>query len=67
MSEDPIVRLQRYITEHDIATDDELDAIDDEQKQIVLDAIDFAENSPEPAPETIYEDVYVQKDYPFLA
>jgi pyruvate dehydrogenase E1 component alpha subunit len=66
-SEDPIVRLQRYITDNDIATDDDLNAIDDEIKQVVLDAIEFAENSPEPAPETIYEDIYVQKDYPFLA
>ena len=66
-SEDPIVRLQRYITEHDLATDDDLNAIDEELKQVVLDAIEFAENSPAPDPEAIYEDVYVQKDYPFLA
>jgi pyruvate dehydrogenase E1 component alpha subunit len=66
-SEDPIVRLQRYITDHDVATDDDLNAIDDEIKQVVLESIDFAEDSPEPAPEAIYEDVYVQKDYPFLA
>lgn len=66
-SEDPIVRLQRYMTDNDLATDDDLEAIDDEIKQEVLDAIEFAENSPEPPPETIYEDVYVQDDYPFLA
>ncbi len=66
-SEDAIVRLQRYIVGHDVASDDDLEAIDETAKQEVLDAIDFAENSPEPAPETIYEDVYVQKDYPFIA
>lgn len=66
-SEDPIVRLQRYLTEHDIASNDDLEAIDEAVKQEVLEAIDFAENSPEPPAETIYEDVYVQDDYPFLA
>lgn len=66
-SEDAIVRLQRYITEHDIASGDDLDAIDDEVKQEVLDAIDFAEESPEPPEEAIYENVYTQEDYPFIA
>ena len=66
-SEDCIVRLQRYMTDNDIATDDDLNAIDDEIKQTVLDAIEFAENSPEPPEETIYEDIYVEDDYPFLA
>ncbi|NBB75336.1 MAG: pyruvate dehydrogenase (acetyl-transferring) E1 component subunit alpha [Bacteroidetes bacterium] len=66
-SEDAIVRLQRYIVEQGIASDEDLEAIDEEVKQDVLDAIDFAENSPEPAPETIYEDIYVQDDYPFIA
>ena len=66
-SQDPIVRLQRYMTEHELATDDELAQVDDEIKQEVLDAIEFAENSPFPDEETIYEDVYTQEDYPFLA
>jgi pyruvate dehydrogenase E1 component alpha subunit len=66
-SEDAIVRLQRYIVEQGMASDEDLEAIDEEVKQDVLDAIDFAENSPEPAPETIYEDIYVQDDYPFIA
>ena len=66
-SEDAIVRLQRYITEHGIASDDDLEAMDEDIKQEVLDAIDFADNSPEPDPSAIYDDVYVQQDYDFLA
>jgi pyruvate dehydrogenase E1 component alpha subunit len=66
-SEDAIVRLQRYITEHDLASDDDLEAIDERIKQEVLDSIEFAENSPEPPAEAIYDDIYVQDDYPFLA
>jgi pyruvate dehydrogenase E1 component alpha subunit len=63
---DSIVRLQRYMTEHGLATDDELDAIDEELKQTVLDAIDFAEESDFPDEEALYEHVYAQEDYPFL-
>ncbi|MES3630672.1 MAG: pyruvate dehydrogenase (acetyl-transferring) E1 component subunit alpha [Longimonas sp.] len=65
-SEDAIVRLQRYLTENDIATDDELDAIDDELKQIVLDAIAFAEESDFPDESELYDHVYAQDDYAFL-
>lgn len=66
-SEDAIVRLQRYMTDNGIASDDEIEAMDDEIKQEVLDAINFADESPEPPEETIYEDIYVEKDYPFIA
>jgi pyruvate dehydrogenase E1 component alpha subunit len=41
--------------------------MDDELKEVVLDAIDFAENSDFPDADAIYDDVYAQEDYPFLA
>ena len=66
-NEDPILRLKAYILEKDLADNDRLDALDDEVKQEVLDAVDFAEQSDFPPLETIYEDVYTQEDYPFLA
>ena len=66
-NQDPIIRLKKYLLDRDLAQNDELDQVDEEVKQEVLDAIEFAENSPFPDEETIYEDVYVQKDYPFLA
>ena len=65
-NEDPIIRLQAYILEHDLAPREDLDAIDEEVKQVVLDSVAFAEESPFPAVETMYEDVYVQDDYPFI-
>ena len=65
-NQDPILRLQKYLLDHDLATNDDLDAVDEEIKQEVLDAIEFAENSPFPDEKTIYEDIYTQKDYPFL-
>ena len=66
-NQDPIIRLKKYLLDHDLASNDDLDQVDEEVKQEVLDAIEFAENSPFPDEETIYEDVYTQEDYPFLA
>lgn len=65
-SEDPIVRLQRYLVDHDLATDEQIEEMDEAVKQTVLDAIEFAEESDLPPIESIYDDVYVQEDYPFL-
>ncbi len=65
-SEDAIVRLQRYLTENGLASSDELDAIDEELKQTVLDAIDFADESDFPDESELYDHVYAQDDYRFL-
>lgn len=66
-SEDPILRLKQYVLEHELATNDELDEIDEAVKQEVKASVDFAENSDFPPLETIYDDIYTQDDYPFLA
>ena len=66
-SEDPIIRTKLYITEHELATEEQLDAIDEEVKAEVMASVEFAENSPFPPLETMYEDVYVQEDYPFIS
>ncbi len=65
-NEDPIIRLKAYLLGAEVTTEEALDKIDDEVKQQVNDSVEFAENSPRPELEAIYEDVYVQKDYPFL-
>ncbi len=65
--EDPILRLKMYILEHEMADLDALDAMDEDVKEEVRRSVEFAENSPFPPLESIYEDVYTQKDYPFLA
>ncbi len=64
--EDPIIRLKGYMLEHEMATNDDFDAIDEEVKQEVLAAVEFSEESEFPPISSIYKDVYVQKDYPFL-
>ncbi|WP_397547763.1 pyruvate dehydrogenase (acetyl-transferring) E1 component subunit alpha [Rhodothermus marinus] len=65
--EDPIIRLKSYMLQHGLSTNEELDAIDDEVKKEVQASVEFAEKSPFPPLESIYEDVYAQPDYPFLA
>lgn len=66
-NEDPIIRLKKYILDNKMSAQDNLDAIDEDVKKEVLDSVDFADNSPFPDLETIYEDVYEENDYPFLA
>lgn len=63
---DPIELIKDRILTHKIATQEELDAIDERVKKQVDDAVKFAEESPWPKPEEAFEDVYVQADYPFL-
>lgn len=65
-SRDPIELCKMRILDHGIAKEEELDAIDEKIKGIVADAVKFAEESPYPQPEEAFEDIYVQKDYPFL-
>jgi pyruvate dehydrogenase E1 component alpha subunit len=66
-NEDPILRLKGYLLKRTLSTNEEMDALDREVKEEVNHAVDFAENSPFPPLESIYEDVYSQQDYPFLA
>ena len=44
----------------------DLDAIDAKIKKQVDDSVKFAEESPWPKPEEAFEDIYEQKDYPFV-
>ena len=63
---DPIDRIHDHIINDKIATPEEIQTIKDQVKQEVKECIDFAEASDYPDPSAIYEDNYVQKDYPFL-
>lgn len=65
--EDPIVRLKIYILDKDITSGEALDGIDDDVKQEVLAAVEFAENSPVPELSEIYDNVYEETDYPFIS
>lgn len=63
---DPIEIIKDRILTNKIATQEELDAIDKKVKKQVDDSVKFAEESPLPAPEEAFDDVYMQSDYPFI-
>ena len=55
---DPIGQLEHQLIESGAASEDELGKIRDEQKEIVDEAVRFAEESPEPPISELYSDVY---------
>ncbi|MGQ0539459.1 MAG: pyruvate dehydrogenase (acetyl-transferring) E1 component subunit alpha [Gemmatimonadaceae bacterium] len=57
---DPIVVLRDQLLEAGDLSDDALTAMDEEAKATVQDAWDFADASPEPPLEALYEDVLVE-------
>ena len=66
MEQDPIEHCLSIIKLNKWLTDKELTDISDWVKKEVEESIEFAENSPYPAPEELYKDVYTQEDYPYI-
>lgn len=63
---DPIDNVLQTIKKNKYATDSDLSEIQDRVKQKVQESIDFAEESDYPDASELYDDVYVQEDYPFI-
>ena len=55
--QDPILVLKQAMRSADLLTDEDYDALDEKCRKAADEAADFAENSPEPALETLYEDI----------
>jgi pyruvate dehydrogenase E1 component alpha subunit len=62
MKRDPILLLHQFMHEHDELSEGELSKIDDEAKAAAQDAWDFADASPEPALESLYQDVLAETE-----
>ena len=62
---DPITKVLKVIKDNKYASQKDLDKIHEDTKQEILDAIQFAEESPFPEPEAMYEDIYAE-EYPFI-
>jgi pyruvate dehydrogenase E1 component alpha subunit len=60
--EDPIGIYHKYLVENKIATPDELDEIIKTSEQEVQEAVQFAENSPEPSTDVLYKNLYVEME-----
>jgi pyruvate dehydrogenase E1 component alpha subunit len=57
---DPIGIYHRFLTSNNIATEDELDKLESQVMIEVQEAVEFAESSPEPALETLFDNIYVE-------
>ena len=63
---DPVSQVLNTITANKLASESEIKKIQEEVKVLVDESIAFAEDSPDLEAHELYEDVYMQKDYPFI-
>lgn len=59
-AKDPIIQFGKYITDNKIATQKELDAIDKRITNLIQEAVEFAESSPEPDASELYRYVFAE-------
>lgn len=65
-SMDPIDIVLKTILEKKIATEKEIEIINERVKNVVEESVRFSEESPFPDVSEVYADVYMQKDYPYI-
>ncbi len=63
--QDPIESVRDTLVAKKWATEAELDAMDEAAKAEVEEAVKFAEDSPVPSVDELYNDVYRESDYPY--
>jgi pyruvate dehydrogenase E1 component alpha subunit len=66
MEQDPIEHCLRVIKENKWLTEKQIEEISHWVKKEVEESVDFAENSPYPEAHELYQDVYLQPDYPYI-
>jgi len=66
IEQDPILHVLDTIKENKWLKEKEIEEINDWVKKEVAESVKFAEKSPYPDAEELYEDVYIQKDYPYI-
>jgi len=55
---DPVLRMAGYLVESGVADQAKVDAIYEEARQAVEEAIEYGKQAPEPSPDTLYEGLY---------
>lgn len=65
-NEDPIEKVLEVIKKNKFATEKQLEAIQTKIKKQIEDAIKFAEESPLPEPDDMYNEIYAEPNYPFI-
>ncbi|MBL7472859.1 pyruvate dehydrogenase (acetyl-transferring) E1 component subunit alpha [Robertkochia sediminum] len=64
---DPITQVKEVILDKKYASEDDIKVIDQRVKDLVKECEQFAEESPWPGDNVMYDTVYEQTDYPFLS
>jgi pyruvate dehydrogenase E1 component alpha subunit len=62
---DPITQVLDVIKDQKYATEEEIQAIDQKVKDLIEECVKFAEESPYPEVQQLYDVVYEQENYPF--
>lgn len=65
-AQDPIEKILKTISDNKFASVEEIEIINKKVNDIVEDSVKFAEESPYPDASELYNDVYVQENYPFI-
>ncbi len=65
-SQDPVEVVKQTLLQLGMATEEEIEKINEEIHLEVEDSVTFAEESPYPDPSELFKDVYVQDDYPYI-
>ncbi len=58
LKKDPIPRFEKYLVENNIASEDELKKVQKSVDDQIKEAVEFADKSPEPELNSVFEDVY---------
>ena len=65
-AKDPIYQVLKTIQDNQMATQEEIDAINKRVDEMVAASVKFAEESPWPNDDEVLKDVYVDQNYPFI-
>jgi pyruvate dehydrogenase E1 component alpha subunit len=60
-SRDPIKGFEAYLIEHNLASSDELKAIQHKIQETIDEAVEFAEQSPEPDASELYRYIFTEE------
>ncbi len=63
---DPVSMVLKTIMDEGWLKEADVKKIEAEVKAQVQESVEFAESSPEPTPDELYKDVYMQEDYPYI-
>ena len=66
IEQDPILHVLDTIKENKWLKEKEIEEINEWVRKEVAESVKFAEESPYPDAKELYEDVYIQKDYPYI-